>query len=58
MPGIPVIDIPVAFKPMIEARKPPQPPPITAIINGFTNLRLTPNTAGSVIPKSAERQDG
>lgn len=29
-------------------------PPIAAPINGLTNLRLTPNKAGSVIPSKQD----
>lgn len=52
------MDIPVARRFKMDARNPPTPPPIIAIINGFTNFKLTPNTAGSVIPSRADKQEG
>lgn len=58
IPGIPVIDIPVPFNPRIAANQPPIPPPKQPHTKGLTNLKFTPNTAGSVIPNKADTEDG
>ena len=55
---MPVWDMPVAFKPRMEAKNPPTPPPIIDMIKGFPSRRVTPNTAGSVMPSVAEKADG
>ena len=57
-PGIPVSAIPVAFSPRIDAKKPPIPPAIMDIIKGLPSRKVTPNTAGSVIPRVAENAEG
>ena len=48
--GPTVIPIPDPAKPIIAANIPAAAPP-KASKNGFRNLKLTPNIAGSVIPK-------
>ena len=53
IPGITVIPIPDPAKPIIAANIPAAAPPTKAKANGFRNLKLTPNIAGSVIPKNA-----
>ena len=42
----------------IDAKKPPTAPPAKAHTKGLTNLRFTPNIAGSVIPSEAENAEG
>ena len=42
----------------IAPTRAPTAPPIAANTNGFIKRRLTPNIAGSVIPKEAESADG
>ena len=58
VPGNTVTDIPVPASLKIEPTKPATAPPIIPIINGLINLKFTPNIAGSVIPKLADKADG
>ena len=58
MPGITVTDIPVPARFNTDAKNPPTAPPTRPHTKGFTNLRLTPKIAGSVIPSEAESADG
>ena len=58
VPGMPVRAMPVAFRLRMEAKKPPTPPPIIDRMNGLPSRRVTPNTAGSVMPSAAENAEG
>ena len=57
-PGKTVTDIPVPASLKIDPKKPATAPPIIPITNGLINLKFTPNIAGSVIPKLADKADG
>ena len=46
--------MPVAFRPRMEARKLPAPSPIIDMMKGLPSRRVTPKTAGSVIPRGGE----
>lgn len=52
--GKPPMPIDVAFTPLIVIKTPAIAEPISAEINGYLYLKLTPNIAGSVIPNHAE----
>ena len=56
--NIPVTPVAVAPRCRIEATIAPQAPPIEPNMKGFTNLRFTPNIAGSVMPSIQDRADG
>ena len=57
-PKRPVTPFAVAYTFIIEARAAPQAPPIIPAMNGRINLTLTPNIAGSVMPRKAESDAG
>ena len=56
--NIPVTPVAVAPRWRIEATIAPQAPPIEPNMKGFTNLRFTPNIAGSVMPSIQDRAEG
>ena len=58
MPKIPVTPVAVAPRCTMEAYIAPQAPPIQPAIKGLKYLRFTPNIAGSVIPKKADKEAG